>query len=286
MASFDDARLTMSAEELHLLRDVFQQACGFVLREDLKFVAERRLGSRLEALGLRDFGAYHRYLRFDPRGPDELETAIDLLVPHETYFFREPAQLEAFTGEVIPMLEARNERTRALQLWSAGCATGEEPYTLAMLLEDRPSLRAWDLDILGTDLSKKALTTARKAEFGPTALRATTLAQRDQFFEAVEAGRVRVKARYREHVRFGLLNLVDASAASLLPRFDVIFCRNVLIYFEPVTRRRVVDLFYERLKPGGFLLLGHSENLLNLSTRFELVQLEGDLVYRRPGHEP
>ncbi len=278
-----DSRLEMSAEELHLLRDLFQQASGFLLREDLKFIAERRLASRLELLGLRDFTAYARYLRFDARGPDELESAIDLLVPHETYFFREPTQLRCFEEELMPLVEKKNERTRSLQIWSAGCCTGEEPYTLSMLLLDRPTVKGWDLDILGTDLSRKALTSARKAEYGPMALRATTAEQKEKFFQPMEGGRVTLSPRFREPVRFGRLNLLDTSAASLLPRFDVIFCRNVLIYFDQATRRRVIELFFERLNRGGYLLLGHSENLLQLSTRFELVQLEGDLVYRRPG---
>jgi chemotaxis protein methyltransferase CheR len=279
---FNDPRLEMSAEELHLLRDIFSQASGFLLREDLKFIAERRLAPRLELLGLRDFTGYARYLRFDARGPEELESAIDLLVPHETYFFREPTQLKCFEQELMPLVEKKNERVRSLQVWSAGCSTGEEPYTLSMLLHGRPSIQGWDLDILGTDLSRKALTSARKAEYGPMALRATTPEQKTQFFENIEGGRVRLQQKFRDPVRFGQLNLLDTTAASLLPRFDVIFCRNVLIYFDPATRRRVVELFFERLNYGGYLLLGHSENLLQLSTRFELVQLEGDLVYRRP----
>lgn len=278
-----EPRLEMSAEELHLLRDLFSQASGFLLREDLKFIAERRLAPRLELLGLRDFAAYARYLRFDARGGDELETAIDLLVPHETYFFREPVQLRCLEEELLPRLEAQNGRRRALQVWSAGCATGEEPYTLSMLLKDRPGLAGWELDVLGTDLSRKALTAARRAEYGPVALRATSPEQRARYFEPLEGGRVRVGEAWREPVRFGQLNLLDVGAASLLPRFDVVLCRNVLIYFDQATRRRVVELFFERLVPGGYLLLGHSENLLHLSTRFELVQLEGDLVYRRPG---
>ncbi len=279
---FNDPRLEMSAEELHLLRDLFSQASGFLLREDLKFIAERRLAPRLELLGLRDFTGYARYLRFDARGPEELESAIDLLVPHETYFFREPTQLKCFEQELMPLVEKKNERLRSLQLWSAGCSTGEEPYTLSMLLHGRSSIQGWDIDILGTDLSRKALTSARKAEYGPMALRATTPEQKTQFFEDIEGGRVRLQQKFRDPVRFGQLNLLDTTAASLLPRFDVIFCRNVLIYFDPATRRRVVELFFERLNHGGYLLLGHSENLLQLSTRFELVQLEGDLVYRRP----
>ena len=272
----------MTPEALHLLRDLFQQACGFVLRDDLKFVAERRLATRIEVLGLRDFAAYHRYLRFDARGPDELETAIDLLVPRETYFFREPAQLESFSEEVLPELETANARLRSLRLWSAGCSTGEEPYTLSILLADRPDIARWDLDVLGTDLSRKALSAARKAEFGPSSLRTVTAAQRAACFDELDGTRVRLKQRFRDPVRFGFLNLLDQAGAALLPRMDAIFCRNVLIYFDAETRRRVVDMFFERLRPGGYLLLGHSENLLSLGTRFELVQLEGDLVYRRP----
>ncbi|MFT3706522.1 MAG: protein-glutamate O-methyltransferase CheR [Archangium sp.] len=273
----------MSAEELHLLRDIFSRACGFMLREDLKFIAERRLAPRLELLSLRDFTAYARYLRFDARGPDELETAIDLLVPHETYFFREPVQLQCFEKELMPKLLERNARTSSLHVWSAGCSTGEEPYTLSMLLSTLPGFLGWDLDVLGTDLSRKALTTARKAEYGSMALRATTPEQQARYFEKLEGGRVRLLQKYRDPVRFGQLNLLDAHAVAVLPRFDVIFCRNVLIYFDQATRRRVVDTFFDRLSDGGYLLLGHSENLLQFSTRFELVQLEGDLVYRRPG---
>jgi chemotaxis protein methyltransferase CheR len=273
----------MSAEELHLLRDLFSRACGFMLREDLKFIAERRLATRLELLGLRDFTAYARYLRFDARGADELETAIDLLVPHETYFFREPVQLRCFEHELMPRLLERKARTRSLYVWSAGCSTGEEPYTLSMLLSSMPAFEGWELDVLGTDLSRKALGTARKGEYGPMALRATTPEQQARYFEKLEGGRVRLLQKYRERVRFGQLNLLDVGAVAVLPRFDVIFCRNVLIYFDQATRRRVVDLFFDRLADGGYLLLGHSENLLQFSTRFELVQLEGDLVYRRPG---
>lgn len=271
----------MSAEQLRLLRDVFQSACGFVLRDDLKFIAERRLAPRLEALGLRDFGTYQRYLRFDPRGKEELEIAIDLLLPRETYFFREPAQLTTWVDEVIPRL-AQDAVGRTLHIWSAGCSSGEEPYTISMLTRDHPLLKGWDLDILGTDLSQKALAVARHGEYGPSALRATSREQRARYFDELEQGRVRVKPAYREPVRFGWLNLLDGPGARLLPAMDVIFCRNVLIYFEAETRKKVVQAFSERLKEGGYLLLGHSENLFSLTTKFELVQLSGDLVYRKP----
>ena len=151
-----------------------------------------------------------------------------------------------------------------------------------MLLVDRRGIHGWDLDILGTDLSRKALAVARKAEYGPSSLRTVTSEQRARYFEELDGTRVRLKQRCRAPVRFGFLNLLDTVGAAVLPQMDAIFCRNVLIYFDADTRRQVVETFFERLRPGGYLLLGHSENLLSLGTRFELVQLEGDLVYRRP----
>jgi chemotaxis protein methyltransferase CheR len=279
----DDFRPRLTEEALHLLRDLFQATCGYHLRADLAFVAERRLTPRLESLGLTDFSAYYRYLRFDPRGPEELESAIDLLVPHETYFFREPAQLQCFSEELLPLLAKENAGTHLLRLWSAGCSTGEEAYTLAMLLSEHAALKGFDFDVLGTDLSKKTLSVARKAEYGQSSLRATNDERRARFFESLDPHRVRVRRHLRELVRFGQLNLIDApAAASLIPQVDVIFCRNVLIYFDVETRKKVVQMAWERLRDGGYLLLGHSENLFSLSTRFELVQLEGDLVYRKP----
>ncbi len=273
----------LSREELHALADLFAQACGFVLREDLAFVAERRLAVRLEVLGLGDFKAYTRYLKHDPKGREELDHAIELVMPHETYFFREPAQLEALEHELFEALVEKNQRQRRLKLWSAGCATGEEPYTLAMLLVGSRRFVGWELDVLGTDLSTKSLVTARHAEYGPSALRATSSAQLAKYFELAPSGRHRVRTEFREVVRFGHVNLLDRDALGTLEGQDVICCRNVLIYFDVETRRRVIDAFYDCLTPGGYLLLGHSENLLSLSTRFELVHLEGDLVYRRPG---
>jgi chemotaxis protein methyltransferase CheR len=249
----------------------------------MRLVAARRLAARLEVLGLRDYAAYTRFLQLDPGGPAELQAAVELLVPHETYFFREPNQLACFEAEVLPLLEARSARDRSLRLWSAGCATGEEPYTLAMVLAGRPALAGWATAVLGTDLSASALGAAQRGEYGPGSLRATSEAQRARWFDALADGRVRVKAAVRERVRFDQVNLLDGEAVARLPRVDVIFCRNVLMYFDEATRVQVVEHLFERLEAGGFLLLGHAEQLLTLPTRLEALQLEGDLVYRRPG---
>ncbi|MBN1204618.1 MAG: protein-glutamate O-methyltransferase CheR [Myxococcaceae bacterium] len=272
----------MSAEEFRLLRDHVYSHCGILVREDMKFVMERRLWPRLEALGLRDFSMYHRYLRYDAQRRAELEAAVEALTTHETYFFREPAQLRAFSEEVLPVLQQRNAALQRLRIWSAGCSTGEEAYTLAMLLKESRRFEGWDVEVHGTDISRRVLATARRAEYGPSSLRATTPEQVSRFFEPVGTNKVRVRDEVRAWVSFGQLNLLDAEACQLVARMDAIFCRNVMIYFDIPARKRVLQAFSERLVPGGYLLLGHSENLLNLSADFELVHLRGDLVYRKP----
>jgi chemotaxis protein methyltransferase CheR len=282
VASGETDKHPMSEEEFRLLRDFVYEHCGILVRDDMKFVMERRLGARVEALGLEGFGAYYRYLRYDARRRTELEAAIEALATHETYFFREPRQLRAFSEEVLPWLERRNARTRRLRLWSAGCSSGEEPYTLLMLLEDSGRFAGWEVEVYGTDISRRVLAAARKAEYGPSSLRATPPDKLERHFTPVGPGRVRVKDGLRASAMFGQLNLLEEGMGALVPRMDVIFCRNVMIYFDPPARQRVLRLFHDRLVPGGLLLLGHSENLLNVSADFELVHLRGDLVYRKP----
>lgn len=282
VAWFEERRPAMSLEEFRLLREVVYERCGIHLREELQFVLERRLWPRVSALGLRDFGEYHRFLKYDPAGGDELDGAIEALTTHETYFFREPEQLEAFSQELLPALRQRNAASRRLRLWSAGCSTGEEAYTLSMLIERSGLFAEWEVEIYATDISRRVLAAARVAEYGASALRATPPELRAAHFEALGDERYRVRPKVRARVSFGQLNLLDAERARLLPRCDAVFCRNVLIYLDVPARRRVVQVFHERLVEGGYLLLGHSENLLSVSTDFELVHLERDLVYRRP----
>ncbi|WP_425430103.1 CheR family methyltransferase [Cystobacter ferrugineus] len=279
---FDTGRPEMTAEEFRLLRDFVYAYCGILVRDDMKYVMERRLWPRLEALGLTDFSTYYRYLRFDAQRRSELETAVEALTTHETYFFREPRQLKAFSEEVLPVLERRNARTRRLRIWSAGCSSGEEAYTVAMLLLESGRFEGWDLEVYGTDISRRVLSVARLGEYGPSALRSTSPDKLARYFVHVGPNRVRVRDDIRAMVSFGHHNLRDVDTVPLTSRVDAVFCRNVLIYFDAPARQRVLRLLYDKLVPGGYLMLGHSENLINLSADFELVHLRGDLVYRRP----
>jgi len=279
---FDDGPgTTMNADEFRLLAELIYDHCGILFKEEMRFLLERRLGARVKALDLPDFMAYYRFLRFEPGRKAELEAAVEALTTNETYFFREPHQLKAFREEILPGLAKDRAAQRRLRLWSAGCSTGEEAYTLAMLVLDSGLCTGWEVEIFGSDISRKVLAAARKGSYARNALRETPAAMVDRYFTA-DAGRHVVKDEVKALVSFGHLNLLDEHMVAMLARFDAVFCRNVMIYFDLPARRRVLKSFHGRLTPGGYLLLGHSESLIHVTADFELVHLKNDLVYRRP----
>lgn len=240
---------------------------------------ERRFGPRILDLGLESYAEYLNYVKSQDR---ELEYVFETLTTKETYFFRQEYQLKTFVDEVVPLIVKDAGAQSRLTVWSAGCSTGEETYTLAMLLHDHPALRAWKVRIIGTDLCPSNIEQAERGVYRSSSLRSTTEKQKSLYFSEVERSEYKVNADLRRLVHFSVANLIDPADVRSVGRVDIIFCRNVLIYFDPKSRQTTTNLFYERLLPGGFLLLGHSESLLNTETPFEPVHLEGDLVYRRP----
>jgi chemotaxis protein methyltransferase CheR len=275
----------MSEEEFRLLRDLIQAHCGILFRDDTRFLLERRLGARLEALGLPAFSAYHRYLRFDPGRGAELDKAIDLVTTNETYFYREPQQLGALSREILPQLARARAGERTLRVLSAGCSTGEEPYTIAVLLKESRLFEGWNLEIRGCDISNRCIELARAGLYGEHAFRSAEAEAMRRWFHLRE-GKWAVDESIRRMVRFTRENLLDPSALSTAPPIDVLVCRNVLIYFDVPARKRVLATFHAKLRSGGWLLLGHSESLVNLTADFEIAHLKSDLVYRKPPHGP
>ena len=271
----------LGAEEFRLLRDLVYEHAGLHYDDDSMFLFERRLGERIEALGLDDYYAYYKFLRFNPQGPSELEEAIERLTTKETYFFRQEYQLRAFRDQLLPELREQNSTRQRLAVWSAGSATGEEAYTIAMILLESRLFDGWDIKVVGSDICRGSVTAARRGVYRETAFRTTSPDIRARYFVEARGGS-EILPEVKKICHFGQLNLMDGARTLMVGQVDVIFCRNVLIYFDMKSRRRVIDGFYERLVPGGYLLLGHSESLLNVSTAFELVHLREDLVYRKP----
>lgn len=277
MNGFDDVRIDQ--DELQLLAGLFNQHFGLVFGPESGSILERRLRERLHALAIPSFAEYYQHL-CSPGGQYELQEAVDLITINETYFFREDYQIYALRDELIPRL-AYDEHREWLSIWSAGCSTGEEAYTIGIAALESQAFAPQNIRIFGSDISRRCVAAARRGVYQASAFRATTPEQRRRYFVDRPDG-AHVVSEVRDLCHFGQLNLLDTARAGIVGRVDVIFCRNVLIYFDALSRKRVIDMFYERLLPGGFLLLGHSESLLNVSTAFELVHLRGDLVYRKP----
>jgi chemotaxis protein methyltransferase CheR len=270
----------LKPEEFRLIRELVNRFCGILLSDTATLKVERRLGERLGALGMKAFSDYYRHLLYHPERKQELEHAIDLLTTNETYFFRERAQLTAFRDEVLPILRDIGQARRNLTIWSAGCSTGEEVYTLAILIKESGLFPDWDIQIFGNDISRRVLHVARRAVYGESSFRNLPDEYRDYFIET-SAGRAVIPS-VRSMCHFGHFNLLDEPRAAMVGQVDAILCRNVLIYFDQASRMKLIQMFFRRLRPGGFLMLGHSESLLSVSTAFELAHLRGDLAYRKP----
>jgi chemotaxis protein methyltransferase CheR len=274
---------SMSDDEFQLLRDYIYGHCGIFFDENSKYILEKRLSHRLTDLNLTAFYDYYYYLKYNRNKEQELNEIMDVLTTNETYFFRESFQLKAFSEEVIPeLIKSKTARgDRSLRIWSAGCSTGEEPYTVAMLLSTIPELSAWKIEIIGTDISHKVLKHARRAVYGKSSFRATEESDLQRFFHQQDDG-YKVNDSIREMVTISHLNLFDTNRLAMLGKVDLIFCRNVIIYFDQAAKKRVIESFHSALHDGGFLLLGHSESLMNITTLFTLRHFKNDMIYQKP----
>jgi chemotaxis protein methyltransferase CheR len=268
--------------EFRMICELVRRHCGLHFQPDSRFLLEKRLQRRIQELDLGSFAAYHYLLQSDAAGERELSHLIDELTTNETYFFRERNQLRALIEEIVPELRGRRGALNTpVSIWSAGCSSGEEPYSIVMLAMEAGLEPGRDLRVYASDISRKVLQKARRGEYRPASFRDTRPELQKKYFTERD-GCWRIADDVKRHVVFTHLNLMDRGRLSLLGSMDVILCRNVIIYFDLETKAGVIRTFEEKLRPGGYLLLGHSESLINISSAFELRHLKHDLVYRRP----
>ena len=278
---FGEPQHVLSLERFRLLRDLINAKFGIYFSDDNKFLIESRLSERVSHLGLSSFDEYYHFLRYYPDAEQEMEEVVDIITTNETYFFREDYQLRSFAADILPDLYERLMNRRRLTIWSAGCSSGEEVYTIAMLVFDSKLFEGWDVRIFGNDINRRVLRKARIGIYTPGSFRTTPPDVIQRHFTETNEG-MRVNEAVRRLCYFSHHNILDEDQLAFLGTVDVIFCRNVLIYFDKKTRLRVISTFYDKLRPKGYLLLGHTESLINLSTAFELAHLSEDLGYRKP----
>jgi len=283
----------LSDEQWSRYHHYIAQHTGLQFTRRNSALLERGLHRRMCAVGAGDYDLYFSYLTRHADSRSELKKLLGLLTVGETTFFRYKNHREAFLRYVIPDLIARRRRSRSLRIWSAGCSTGEEPYGIALLLREHfPELADWDLQILATDINKRALRAAREGVYGRRALRLVDEPYLSRYFARLGDLFV-VDPRLREHIDFNYLNLKESPWPEIGPQScDLIFCRNVMIYFDLATTQQIVDHFADALRPGGYLLLGHAETLQNVSDRFQRLHRERAFLYqlldapRRPSSTP
>jgi chemotaxis protein methyltransferase CheR len=277
---------TLSGAEFRTLRDFVYDRSGLFFADSKKFLLESRLSRRLQAVGMTSAAEYMSLLRSIGRGGRELLELLDVVTTHETSFFRNHSQIEIFRSEVLPDLvrRAREAGGRTVQIWSAACSSGEEPYTLAMVFLEEFGHEAsrGNFRVVATDVARSVLEKGQKAVYGRHSFRNTPPYYVQKYFDQTGPDTFRLKEEPRRLVEFHHLNFADNARMRAMGRFQTVFCRNALIYFDKDAQRRFVAHFAESIDPGGYLFLGHSETLHGISDAFRLVQFAGGIVYQRP----
>ncbi|MBI5195578.1 MAG: protein-glutamate O-methyltransferase CheR [Nitrospirae bacterium] len=282
MLQFEEEIIPLHLDVFRLISDFIREYCGIFFNEKSLFLVERRLNRRLKVLRLEDFREYYRFLMYDQKRDDEIQNIMDILTVNETYFFRGESQLKAFIDEIIPELKEKNKDKKKISIWSAGCATGEEPYTFAMLLLEKGGFDGWDIRIVGSDISQRALQVARRGIYKKNSFRSTEYYFIKKYFHNEADDTYSISDSVRKLVVFNYVNLFDPFKVRLVGKMDLIFCRNVLIYFDDAARKKVIENFYNSLVYGGYMVLGHTESLIKLSTAFSLKHFSNDMVYQKP----
>lgn len=273
--------IEISDEEIRRLGDFLYRRTGMVYSLSKRYYIERRIDDRVKATASPSFESYFARLRADVGG--EIEKFVNAFTVNETYFNREDHQLRCLTNDLLRERIAAGRGTKQLRLWSVPCATGEEPYSIAMWLLDRwPLVDTYDIEICGSDIDTDALAAARLGIYGKRALMRLPEQVVGRYFRRQADDRWQLIDELKESVRFSAVNLVEAGQTRDHGRFDVIFCRNVLIYFDDTSRRIAADNLYESLLPGGFICLGHTESMSRISPLFEVRRFEDGIVYQRP----
>lgn len=276
--------LKVSDAEFKQLRDYIYTQCGIFVADNRKYLLENRLANRLKQLNLKNFAEYYYYLQYDAGRKEELNRLFEVITTNETSFYRNPPQLQVFQEQILTdvLNQQRKAGQKKLRIWSAGCSTGEEPYTLGIIIHEvlRGEVPAWDVRITANDLSERVLESARRGVYNDYTLRTTPpeilgryFAKQDSFYE--------VKPEIKKLILYHQINLSDPVQVKRVERSQIIFCRNVIIYFDDDMKKKVIGAFYDNLLPGGYLIIGHSESLHNISRAFKPIHYPGAIIYKK-----
>jgi chemotaxis protein methyltransferase CheR len=271
----------LNEEEFRRLCDFLYRRTGMVFSEAKRYYVERRVVERMSATGSGTFTSYFARLRTDVQG--EIEQFVNAFTVNETYFYREDHQLKCLTTDLLAERLRHKKKGDPIRVWSVPCSTGEEPYSVAMwLLENWPLVDEYDIEIIGSDIDTAVLEAARAGIFGKRALMRLSPYLIEKYFAKLGEENWQILDELRTSVQFSAANIVELEETRPYGQFDVIFCRNVLIYFDDASRRIAAENLFENLLPGGFICLGHTESMSRISPLFEVRRFADAIVYQRP----
>ena len=270
----------LTAETYKQLGDLIYEMTGIHFQDNKTYLLESRLLPRLKACRCQTFESYLNYLRFDAYRDREVTELYTVITTNETYFFRDEAQLESFMKVMIPEVMKMNAATKQIRIWSAACSTGDEPYTLALLLRDYPPLNGWSIDILATDISENVLNIARAATYSSHSLRKVPPAMIAKYFTGKKEQQTLVP-QVKDMVRFMNVNLYDRPRLKLVRGIDIVFCRNCLIYFDDKAKAQIVSDLRDALRPKGFLMIGFSETLHDKTGHFRAIHAGRSVIHEK-----
>ena len=274
------ANKTITQEEFLKFREFFYRKTGNHFEESKRYFVDKRLIERIEATDSGTFRNYFITLRFETTG-EELQTLTNLMTVNETYFFREEYQFKCMVESMLPELTAQKKDDRPIRIWAMPSSSGEEAYSIAMyLLEYWPGINQWDVEIISSDIDTNILAKARLGNYSARSIQGLPKNLLKKYFRH-NGENYQICDELREAVDFTRVNLMKPSDVRGYREFDVIFCRNLLIYFDDLSRRQAADTFFDALNPGGFLCLGHSESMSRISSLYQVRKFADSVVYQK-----
>ena len=268
-------------EDFQRFREFFYRKTGISFAESNRYFVDKRIVERIEATGNENFRNYFMMLRFQSSS-EELQQITNLMTVNETYFLREEYQFQCLVDSLLPEIISRKTDDKPIRIWSIPSSSGEEPYSIAMyLLERWAGINDWDVEIISSDIDTGILRKARTGLYTPRAVQYVPNLWMKKYFTSVH-GEYQICDDLRQSVDFTQVNLSDAEETRPYRDFDVIFCRNLLIYFDDVSRKAAAETFYDALKPGGFICLGHSESMSRISPLYRVRKFAEAILYQKP----
>jgi len=276
------AEITISDEDFQKFREFFYRKTGILFEDSKRYFVDKRLVERIKATGHSNFRSYFTFMRFQASG-EELQALTNAMTVNETYFFREEYQFKCLVNSMLPEIVQRKRPGQTIRIWSIPSSSGEEPYSIALYLTEYwPDIAHWDVELISSDIDTNILKKAREGRYSARSVQHLPAKLLQKHFRRLPDGDYQISDDFRQAVEFTRVNLNDPADTRPYRGFDVIFCRNLLIYFDDLSRRQAAEVFFDALNPGGFICLGHSESMSRITSVFKVRKFPDAIVYQKP----